>query len=593
MGLLDFITGGDKKNDGKGTPQGGSQTAKPTQNGYQSALPTMQGNIPFVGTGTQSSPAQGSAPVFPPQQFQVAPQPMNVPPQPVSEVMDNSAQPIDPIPGYQPTPTSDPNSMQVEQEMGDGSQPASSADMGSVNLTNDEQINNLTPSNLTEPVDPMLNPVSSSTSDVLMAEENLAVTEPSLDINNTTVPETSLQAPTTVDLGTQPPVQEEDPLVSSVDDLVMPNDQQNGEAGSQPASDSLSLTDQPLNEVTPEAGEPQPMIEQAASDSPVIDQSTIVPENTAAEIEPTQTVAEDKTEEPKADLSGFNFDPSKLDFSKFNLPTDDSANTPTGEPEMLSSEPLVDTIVEPTAPADVSVPMSEAGEDQSADQVATPIVEQTPQQSNVKKVYNKAAILGLSGNSTDITAEGTKGLVVELLNNSIEISIDSENAVSAELLKVAEELGKEIQGIYLKPLVASQNDTDMNFPSLGNKSTVFSNYLDWVKEIVKSSNLFIFLNNASIQNHALLLTFISLSKMYGEKGKRVVLYGNWQEKVQSLIQAGILTQEDVSNVSIVATPGELTAKINELDSSFAGGNMLANKVADKRSEGDESDYLVS
>jgi hypothetical protein len=81
--------------------------------------------------------------------------------------------------------------------------------------------------------------------------------------------------------------------------------------------------------------------------------------------------------------------------------------------------------------------------------------------------------------------------------------------------------------------------------------------------------------------------------MYGEKGKRVVLYGNWQEKVQSLIQAGILTQEDVSNVSIVATPGELTAKINELDSSFAGGNMLANKVADKRSEGDESDYLVS
>ncbi|GAB4285648.1 MAG: hypothetical protein Kow0081_3550 [Candidatus Dojkabacteria bacterium] len=215
----------------------------------------------------------------------------------------------------------------------------------------------------------------------------------------------------------------------------------------------------------------------------------------------------------------------------------------------------------------------------------------------VKKIFRKIALIGLAGKAIDqATGEAVKVMTKDLLRNNIDIMIDSRTGYGEHVLQASLAFGKKVTGVYLRPYLS--NDFSVASKQLNENdsfSVIYSNYLERLRHFAKDARLFVVFENSGIHNLSSFLVLWSVSKMYLGQHKPLILVGaGWKDKLSKLKEMFSLSENVMQVVSIVNSPRDVLPEIDRLNTRFAKKKdfVKVEKVVDRRVEGDEKDFIV-
>jgi 23S rRNA pseudoU1915 N3-methylase RlmH len=223
-------------------------------------------------------------------------------------------------------------------------------------------------------------------------------------------------------------------------------------------------------------------------------------------------------------------------------------------------------------------------------------VENKEKPKSTRNVFKKIAILGLDGpNTNSLDLEGITQMSKNLLSQKVELILGTDKGHSSKLVSNIQNPKSRISTVSLHPVLTVNGSEKVQTESQTNNfAVIYSNYIEWLRHLMKEARMFILFDGAGLQNHSVLVNLINISQMYGEGGKPIILVGeSWKMKVDSLMKAGLFKAEDVENVHILNNTDELQAKLDELNSKYASNSEPQYaRVVDRRVEGDEKEFVV-
>lgn len=213
-----------------------------------------------------------------------------------------------------------------------------------------------------------------------------------------------------------------------------------------------------------------------------------------------------------------------------------------------------------------------------------------------RNIFKKIAILGLDGpNINSLDLEGITQMSKELLAQKVEIILGTDKGLSNKLVSNIQNPKSRISTVSLHPVLAETGSEKVKTKSQTNNfAVIYSNYIEWLRHLMKEARMFILFDGAGLQNHSVLVNLINVSKMYGEGGKPLILIGeSWKMKLDSLKKTGLFGNDDIANVHILNNTDELKAKVDELNAKYSSNSEPQYaRVVDRRVEGDEKEFIV-
>lgn len=219
------------------------------------------------------------------------------------------------------------------------------------------------------------------------------------------------------------------------------------------------------------------------------------------------------------------------------------------------------------------------------------------QLKNKKKdlIFKKIAFLGLSGPKFDTNLSNViLNTVKELFKYKIEVLINTTEGLAGQILAANANLKNKISLSAYQPFISDSKKFSQSNTNGVTATIVYSNYLEWVKHMVKEARLFILVNGGGTENHIIFLLLTEVAKKYQSQQKPIILLGDgWQDyiaKINSMLEENAI---DESLFHFASSNSEVIEHIVNLENEYANMDLVKiPRVVDRRVEGDEMDFII-
>jgi hypothetical protein len=212
------------------------------------------------------------------------------------------------------------------------------------------------------------------------------------------------------------------------------------------------------------------------------------------------------------------------------------------------------------------------------------------------KYFRDVALVGLNSDSTDTAYINlVKSLVNALKTSAARLIIDSSQGHGKAVLESLKDTGNlEVNGAYLRPYFSAYSD-EPNGEVVDVKNyteTLFSNFVERLRYLYTSSELFIVLDSKGLVNLADISFLLAMQKMYYGKHKPVILFGSgWKNKMETL--NNMLNDDEKDKVYVVKDVNELASVLKEIEEGYTKSNYYSTKrVTDLRDIEDEKQFMI-
>lgn len=260
---------------------------------------------------------------------------------------------------------------------------------------------------------------------------------------------------------------------------------------------------------------------------------------------------------------------------------------------MPESVPMVDIASAAEVP-----PLEEASAKEEILPATTPEVKPTKSKSLKRTFFNVIGLFGLNGpNVDDNNKDAVSKLMEYFSQNKIKVLFDSKNGLGQTVIDEINQRDLWNEGVYFMPFMSglsnSGNKVDAS-PNSKINSVVYSNLISRLDYMISNSKLFIVFNSGGVNNLSQVLFLWTLSYLYQGQNKPLILFGNWNDQLESLKDKFGISDSEMESVHVVANFDELTAKLSELEVKYktSGKPQYKGRVMDKRVEGDEMEFLI-
>lgn len=235
-------------------------------------------------------------------------------------------------------------------------------------------------------------------------------------------------------------------------------------------------------------------------------------------------------------------------------------------------------------------------EDVTMDEEDVPDIEVAPSTTLQLKYFRDIALIGLNSEVSDTAyVSQVRSLVSSLKQSATRIIVDSSQGYGKEVLnELKDAQNLEVNGAYLRPYFSAYSD-EPNGEIVDVKNyteTLFSNFIERLRYIYSSAELFIVLDSKGLVNLADISFLLAMQKMYYGKHKPVILFGaRWESKMNTLND--MLNDDEKEKVYIVKDMNSLADVLKNIEEGYTKNNFYSTKrVTDLRDIEDEKQFMI-
>ncbi len=272
-------------------------------------------------------------------------------------------------------------------------------------------------------------------------------------------------------------------------------------------------------------------------------------------------------------------------------PADSIAITPEVTP---ISDEKVEEKVEDT-PVEIDTPETVV-DDVAMDEEKAPEIEVASSTTLQLKYFRDIALIGLNSEVSDTAyVSQVRSLVSSLKQSATRIIVDSSQGYGKEVLnELKDAQNLEVNGAYLRPYFSAYSD-EPNGEIVDVKNyteTLFSNFIERLRYIYSSAELFIVLDSKGLVNLADISFLLAMQKMYYGKHKPVILFGAmWEAKMNTL--NAMLNDDEKEKVYVVKDMNALADVLKKIEEGYTKNNFYSTKrVTDLRDIEDEKQFMI-
>lgn len=235
-------------------------------------------------------------------------------------------------------------------------------------------------------------------------------------------------------------------------------------------------------------------------------------------------------------------------------------------------------------------------EDVTMDEEDVPDIEVAPSTTLQLKYFRDIALIGLNSEVSDTAyVSQVRSLVSSLKQSATRIIVDSSQGYGKEVLnELKDAQNLEVNGAYLRPYFSAYSD-EPNGEIVDVKNyteTLFSNFIERLRYIYSSAELFIVLDSKGLVNLADISFLLAMQKMYYGKHKPVILFGaRWESKMNTLND--MLNDDEKEKVYVVKDMNSLADVLKNIEEGYTKNNFYSTKrVTDLRDIEDEKQFMI-